>query len=74
MQRPLWRKMGCSIMNMLGLVKCVYRTHKILLKILSFLLYTSPLSVQTLERRLCLSYLQRHLIHLNGRKLDHRKV
>jgi hypothetical protein len=38
-------------------VKCKYGTYNMLLKILPFALYTSPLSVQALQNRSCLSYL-----------------
>jgi hypothetical protein len=38
-------------------VKCTFRTYNILLKILPFALHTSPLSVQALHCRSCLSYL-----------------
>jgi hypothetical protein len=38
-----------SVMNMLGLVKYTYHTYSMLLKILAFVLYTSPLSVQALQ-------------------------
>jgi hypothetical protein len=48
--------MGLSLMNMLALVKCTYRTYSKLLKILAFALYTSPLPVQALQSRSCLSY------------------
>jgi hypothetical protein len=37
-------------------VKCTYRTYSMLLKILPFALHTSPLSVQDLQNRSCLSY------------------
>jgi hypothetical protein len=38
-------------------VKWTYRTYDMLLKILLFALYTSPLPVQALQSRSCLSYL-----------------
>jgi hypothetical protein len=37
-------------------VKCTYRTYTVLLKILPFALYTSPLSIQALQSSSCLSY------------------
>jgi hypothetical protein len=37
-------------------VKCTYRTYSMLLKILTFALYASPLSVQALQSRSCLPY------------------
>jgi hypothetical protein len=47
---------GLPLMNMLGLFsKCTYRTYSMLLKILPFALNTSPLSVQALQNRSCLS-------------------
>jgi hypothetical protein len=39
-----------------SLVKCTYCTYGTLLNILPFVLYTSPLSVQALQNRSCLSY------------------
>jgi hypothetical protein len=41
----------------LAFVNCTYRIYSILLKILPFALYTSTLSVQVFETRLCLPYL-----------------
>jgi hypothetical protein len=52
-------------------VKCTYRTYSMLLKILPFALYISPLSVQALQSRSCLyyvSYATRQLSHLNRHK------
>jgi hypothetical protein len=49
-------KIGLSVMNTLGLVKCTYLTCSVLLKILPFALYTSPQSVQALQSRSCLSH------------------
>jgi hypothetical protein len=51
--------MGLSVMNMLGLCQ-VHISHIrvcMLLKILPFAIYTSPLSVQALQSRSCPSYL-----------------
>jgi hypothetical protein len=48
-------KMGLSLMNMLGLLSSVRMAH-MLLKILPFTLRASPLSVQALQSRSCLSY------------------
>jgi hypothetical protein len=58
-------------------VKCMYYPYSMLLKILPFALYTSPLSV-----RLCKAdhvfhmylMLKWQLSHLNGSKLDHRSL
>jgi hypothetical protein len=50
-------RMGLSLMNNFGLFKYTFRTYSILLKILDFALYKSPLSVQALQSRSCLSYL-----------------
>jgi hypothetical protein len=69
--------MGLSRMNMLGRVKCTYRTCSTLLKILPFALYKV-----LCQYRLCKAdrayhtylMLQRQLRHLIGRKLDHRQV
>jgi hypothetical protein len=36
--------------------KCMYHTYSMLLKIFPCALYTSPLSVQALQSRSCLSY------------------
>jgi hypothetical protein len=61
----------------LALFKCTYRTYSMLLKILAFALYTSPLSVQAYKAdHAYLTYLmlQQQLSHLNGCKLDHHKV
>jgi hypothetical protein len=38
-------KLDLSLMNMLGLVKCTYRTYSMLLKIIPCVLYVSSLSV-----------------------------
>jgi hypothetical protein len=49
-------QMGSSLMNMLGLCQ-VYLSHLCrLLKILTFALYKSPLSVHAFQSRSCLSY------------------
>jgi hypothetical protein len=53
----LTRGWVCLLWRVLAFVKCGYRTYNILLKILPFPLYTSPLSIQALESRSCLSYL-----------------
>jgi hypothetical protein len=45
------KKMGLSLMNMLGL------SSRVLLKILPCAVYTSPLSVLSLQSKSCLSYL-----------------
>jgi hypothetical protein len=42
----LTRGWVCLLWNTLGLDKCTYRTYSVLLKILTFALYTSPLSAQ----------------------------
>jgi hypothetical protein len=49
-------RMSVPLKNMLGLVKCMYRTYSMLLIIPPFALHTSPLSVQALQSRSCLSY------------------
>jgi hypothetical protein len=53
------KKMGLSLMNTLGFSSSVRiaHIHSMLLKILAFVLYASPLSVQVLQSRSCLSYL-----------------
>jgi hypothetical protein len=64
-------------MNMLGLVKCTYRTNSTLLKILAFAPYTSLCQSRICKADLAyLTYrmLQRQLIDLSGLKLDHRQV
>jgi hypothetical protein len=55
----LTRKWACLLWISLAFVKCTYRTYSMLLKILTFtiLVYTTPLSVQALQCRSCLSYL-----------------
>jgi hypothetical protein len=56
-QHPLLREDGfASYEHVWAFVKCTYRTYSMLLKILSCAIYTSPLSVQALQSRLCLSY------------------
>jgi hypothetical protein len=50
-------RLGLSLMNMLGLVKCTYRTYSMLLKILACALYISPLSVQVSQSGSSLPYL-----------------
>jgi hypothetical protein len=53
---PLWREdRFVSYEYAWPFIKCTYRTYSMLLKILPFALYTSPLSVQTLQSRTCLS-------------------
>jgi hypothetical protein len=61
-------------MYMLGLVKCTYRTCRILLEILPFALY-----INLCQYRLCKAddvylTLQRQFSHLNGRKPHHWQV
>jgi hypothetical protein len=57
MQHRLWREDGLVFYeHAWPFVKCSYHTYSMLLKILSFALYTSFLSVQTLQSRSCLSY------------------
>jgi hypothetical protein len=46
-----------SLMNKLGLFKYTYHTYSMLLKILPFVLHTSPWSVQALLSRSCLCQL-----------------
>jgi hypothetical protein len=53
----LTRGWVCLLWMGFAFVKCMYRTYSMLLKILPFALYTSPLSVQALQIRSCLSYL-----------------
>jgi hypothetical protein len=76
-QHSLWREDGfVSYEYSWPLVKCTYRKHSILI-ILPFALYTSPVSVQALQSRSCLSYLAHAttaVSHLNDRKLDRRQV
>jgi hypothetical protein len=48
----LTRRWGCLLWICLAFVKCTFRTRSMLLKTL----YTSPLSVQASESRLCLCY------------------
>jgi hypothetical protein len=50
-------KMGLALMNSAWpFFKCTYRTYSMLLKILPFALYRSPLSVKALQSISCLSY------------------
>jgi hypothetical protein len=61
----------------LAFVKCIFCTYSMLLGTLPFALHTSPLSVQALQSRSCLSYISyatKQLSHLNGCKLAHRQV
>jgi hypothetical protein len=51
----LTRKWICLVWIGFTFVKCTYRTYSVLLKILHCALYTSPLSVQALQSRSCLS-------------------
>jgi hypothetical protein len=58
-------------------VKCTYRTYSILMKTFSFALHTSPLPVQALQSRSCLSYVSYATTassHLNFLNVDHRQV
>jgi hypothetical protein len=50
-----WRRV-CILWIGFAVVKCTYRTYSMLLKILSFALHTSHLSVQALQSRSCLPY------------------
>jgi hypothetical protein len=52
----LTRRWVCLLWICLDFVKCTYRTYSMLSKILAFSLHTSPLSVQALQSRSCLSY------------------
>jgi hypothetical protein len=52
----LTRRRACLLWVCLAFVKCTYRTYSMSLKILPFTIYTSPLSVQALQCRSCLSY------------------
>jgi hypothetical protein len=52
----LTRRWICPYEYAWPFVKFTYRTYSILLKILPCALYTSPLSVQALQSRSCLSY------------------
>jgi hypothetical protein len=52
----LTRKWGWLLWICLAFVKCMYRTYSMLLKILPFALHTSPMSVQALQSRSCISY------------------
>jgi hypothetical protein len=73
----LTRRWVCLLWICLAFVKCTYRTYSLLLKILTFALYASPLSVEALQSRSCYLtdlMLQRQFSHLNGRKLDHGQV
>jgi hypothetical protein len=45
-----------SLMNRFAFVKCTYCTYSVLVKILPCAVYTSPLSIQALQSRSCLSY------------------
>jgi hypothetical protein len=53
----LMRGWVCLLWIGFTFVKCTYCTYSMLLKILAFAVYTSPLSVQALQSRSCLSYL-----------------
>jgi hypothetical protein len=53
----LTRRWACLLWICLAVVKCTYRTYSMLSKIIPFTIYTSPLSVQALQSRSCLSYL-----------------
>jgi hypothetical protein len=69
----LTRRWVCLLWICLALVNCTYRTYSMLLKILPFALYTSPLSVHALQGRPCLSYLSYATMsasQFNRRKLD----
>jgi hypothetical protein len=58
MYHLLWRGDGFVSYEYAWLfVKCTFRTYSMLLKGLHFALRTSPLSVQALQSRSCLSYL-----------------
>jgi hypothetical protein len=57
MKHPLWRENGfVSHEYVWPFVKCTYRTYSMLLKILPFAPYTSPLVVEALRSRPFLSY------------------
>jgi hypothetical protein len=47
----------CLLWICSAFVKCKFRTYSMILKILSYALYASPLSVQALESRSCISCL-----------------
>jgi hypothetical protein len=53
----LTRRWVCLLWIGFAFVKCTYRIYSMLLKILLCALYTSPLSVQALQSRSCISYL-----------------
>jgi hypothetical protein len=53
----LMRVWVCLLWICLAFFKCTYLTYSMLLKILPSTIYTSPLSVQALQSRSCLSYL-----------------
>jgi hypothetical protein len=53
----LTRRWVCLLRISWSFIKCTYRTYGMLQKIFPFALYTSPLSVQALQSRSCLSYL-----------------
>jgi hypothetical protein len=46
----------CLLWIGLAFVRCIYCTYSMLLKILPSVLYSSSLSVQTLQNRSCLPY------------------
>jgi hypothetical protein len=52
----LTRRWVCLLWIGFAFVKCTYRTYRMLLKILPFALCESPLSVQALQSRSCLTY------------------
>jgi hypothetical protein len=52
----LTRRWGWLLWTCLAFIKCAFRMCSMLLEILAFELYTSPLSVQALPSRSCLSY------------------
>jgi hypothetical protein len=58
MQYPLWGEDGILCYEYVWpFFKCTYRTCSMLLKILPFALYTSPMVVQALQSRSCQSYI-----------------
>jgi hypothetical protein len=61
----LTRGWVCLLWIYLAFVKSTYRTYSMLLKIRSFALYTSPLSVQALQSRSCVSLLSLRRFHGN---------
>jgi hypothetical protein len=50
------RRCVCLLLIGFAFVKCMYRTHSMLMKIPARALCTNPLWVQTLQSRSCLSY------------------